>query len=175
MSDEQTQPQEELHDEVMIDGDDSELSRCEEERDKYKDGWQRAVADYHNLQKEVERQKSEWALWSKRQILEDFLPIYTNFKTAFAHRPGDPTDKSWTNWADGIGYIMKQFGDVLRSHAVEEIKTVGEAFDPAKHEAVGEEASDAPEHTIIREVETGYMMSGKVIKVAKVIVAGRDA
>lgn len=147
------------------------LTACQQERDTAHAGWQRATADYHNLQKEVERQKADWAVWSKRQIIEDFLPVYTNFKTAFGHKPAEETDKSWSNWATGIGFIMKQFGDILKSHGVEEIKTVGEVLDTTRHEAVGEEISDAPEHTIVREVETGYVMGGKVVKVAKVIVA----
>jgi molecular chaperone GrpE len=151
------------------------LVECQRERDKFESGWQRAVADYQNLQKEVERQKSEWSVWSKRQIIEDFLPVYTNFKTAFSHQPQGLDNKNWNNWASGIGFIMKQFNDILKSHGVEEIKTVGEILDTTRHEAVGEEASDAPEHTIIREVETGYTMGGKVIKVAKVIVVKQDS
>ena len=75
------------------------------------------------------------------------------------------------SWAQGIGLIMKQLGNLLTSHGVEEIKTVGEQFDATYHEAVGEEESEFPEHQIIREVEGGYRREGKVLKVAKVIVA----
>lgn len=138
---------------------------------EYKAGWQRAQADYQNLQREVAEQKKEWAAWSELRVLEEFIPVYDNFKKAFSHHPENGDDKKWSNWAQGIGYIMKQFGDILKAHQIEEIKTVGEQFDPRLHESVGEEASDAPEHTIIRELEGGYMMKGKVVKVAKVIVA----
>lgn len=134
-------------------------------------GWKRAIADYKNLQQEVSRQRSEWAAMSERTILQEFLPVYDNFKKAFAHPRGTET-KEQENWVKGIGYIMKQFGDILKTHGIEEIKTVGEIFDPTKHESVGEESSpSSPPHTIIREVEGGYMMRGKVMKVARVIVS----
>jgi molecular chaperone GrpE len=79
--------------------------------------------------------------------------------------------KKVKNWIDGIGFIMKQFENVLKNYNVEEIKTIGEMFNPEQHEAIGQEDSDKPEHTILKEVDAGYMMKGKIIKVAKVIVA----
>ncbi len=134
----------------------------------YKQKWLRAVADYQNLQKETARQREAWATMSERGLLEEFLPVYSNFKKAFSVQRLGNGDDSWTK---GIGFIMKQFGDVLKAHGIEEIKTVGEMFDATRHEAVGEDESAEPEHTIIREVESGYTMNGKVIKVAKVIVS----
>ncbi len=144
------------------------------EAEDYKAGWQRAQADYKNLQKEISEMRSEWVRMSEQQILEDFIPVYDNFKKAFVHHPeldGDDAGKKIKNWIDGIGFIMKQFEKVLKDHDVEEIKTVGEIFNPEQHEAIGEEDSDKPEHTILKEVDAGYMMKGKIIKVAKVIVA----
>lgn len=163
----------------------SNCEKVETEREEYKAGWQRAQADYQNLQREVERQKTDWALWSELRILEEFIPVYEHFKKAFYHADNvvnggndeantlaEAMEKHWLNWKKGIEYIMKQFGDILKAHGVEEIKTVGEAFDPVKHEAIGEEeSSTAPEHQIVREIEGGYMLKGKVIRVAKVVVA----
>lgn len=140
--------------------------KCEE----YKAGWQRAQADYQNLKREVESMRGEWARMSEQQILEEFLPVYDNFKLAFGLQTSDYGSEQ-QNWVKGIECIMKQFEKILKDHGVEQIKTVGEIFNPELHEAIGEEASDLPEHTIVREVEAGYMMKGKVIKVAKVIVA----
>jgi molecular chaperone GrpE len=142
---------------------------------EYKAGWQRAQADYINLQREIDLKRSEWAQMSEYLILSDFIPVYENFKTAFNHHPELNADneehKQMKNWADGIGYIMKQFGDVLKNHGIEEIKTIGEKFDPAFHEAVGEEEKeDAEAGAILKEIEGGYKMGEKVLKPAKVIV-----
>lgn len=152
---------------------------CEESNNKaeeYKKDWQRALADYKNLQKETSERRGEWAQMSKAQILEDFIPVYDNFKSAFFHHPILQADneehKQMKNWIDGIGYIMKQFGDVIKSHGIEEIKTVGEKFDPNMHESMGEEEMEGKEAgVIIKELVAGYKMGNKVIKAAKVIIA----
>jgi molecular chaperone GrpE len=140
------------------------------ETEEYKAGWMRAQADYKNLQREISEQRSQWAMMSELQILEEFIPVYDNFKLAYRHQTTDYSPEQ-QKWVDGIGYIMKQFGNILKTHGIEEIKTVGEMFNPEFHEAMSEEESDQPVHTIIREIGSGYVMKGKVIKVSKVIVA----
>lgn len=152
-----------------------ECDKNKSEAEENKLSWRRALADYKNLQKETQTRMGEWAKMSEQQILEDFLPVYENFKKAFALHPELQADneehKQIKNWTDGIGYIMKQFGDVMKNHNLEEIKTVGEKFDPKYHEAVGEEESaEAKEGTILKEIDGGYKMGDKVIKAAKVII-----
>lgn len=145
---------------------------------EYKLGWQRAVADYQNLQKETAARRAELVSMSEQQILEEFIPVYDNFKKAFSLKPVTE-DKQTQNWINGIGFIMQYFAGVLKSHKVEEIKTVGETLDTKLHESVGEEdppsatggGGDQPHGTILKEVEGGYTMNGRVIKVAKVIIA----
>jgi len=136
----------------------------------YKDKWIRAHADYQNLQKEISDQRGQWVKMSKMQILEEFIPVYENFKKAFAHEvEGEHT--SWENWKKGIEYIKKQFGDILTQHGVEEIQTVGVLFNPAEHEALSEEVSDEHEEgAIIRELSGGYKVGNKVLIAAKVVV-----
>lgn len=155
--------------------------KCEElekQCEEFKTGWQRALADYKNLQREVEQRRGEWVKMSEVEILEDFIPIYENFKQAFAQdftnglQTGEPTNSATDNWKKGIECIKKQFAEVLKQHGVEEIKTVGERFDPALHEALGEEVIEEKESgEIVREVSGGYKMGGKVIRAARVIVA----
>lgn len=140
------------------------------EDNEFKDKWLRAQADYKNLQKEIADRRGEWAAMSEAQILEDFLPVYDNFCKAFAHEIKNG-EKDFENWKKGIEYIMQQFWTVMKNHGIEKIETVGKMFDPNIHEAVGEEKEEGKkEHEIIREVDGGYTMNGKVIKVAKVIV-----
>lgn len=147
-----------------------DCEKSKEETEEYKSGWQRALADYNNLKNEVAKEKADWAVWSEQRILEEFIPVYGNFKKAFAVETGEMT-KEQENWATGIKYIMKQYGDILKNHQVEEIKTIGEKFNPVFHEALGEEQSEAEEGTIVKEIDGGYTVKGKVMKVAKVIVS----
>lgn len=143
----------------------------QKQAEEYKSGWVRANADYQNLLRETTEKRSEWVRMSELQILEEFIPVYDNFKKAYSHQPAEGEEKKWQNWAQGIQYIMKQFADIIKNHNVEEIKTVGELFNPHLHDAMGEEESDQPEGTIIREMDAGYTMGGKVVKPAKVIIA----
>ena len=142
------------------------------EREEYKQNWQRALADYQNLQRETAARRSELVSMSEQQILEEFIPVYDNFKSAFRSKDQLEWSKEQNNWITGIQYIMKQFGDVLKAHNIEEIKTAGERFNPKFHEAVGEEEDEKFESgNIIRELQSGYVMGGRVVKTAKVIIA----
>ncbi len=146
-------------------------SQLKAQATEFKTAWQRALADYQNLQKETTARRAEWATLSEQMILEEFIPVYDNFKKAFAAKNNIAWSKEQENWVSGIGYIQKQFSDILKSHQVEEIKTVGEKLDTRLHESVGEEERDGQESgTIIREVDGGYMVKGRVLKVAKVII-----
>jgi len=153
-----------------------DCEKYKSESEEYKNGWQRALADYKNLQNEINTRRGEWAQMSETQILEEFIPVYENFKKAFFHHPEVNTEneeqKTFKNWIDGVGFIMKQFGDILKAHGVEEIKTVGEKFDPKFHEAMGEEEQENTEsHIVLKEMDGGYKVGDKVIKAAKVIVS----
>ncbi|MBI5451991.1 nucleotide exchange factor GrpE [Candidatus Gottesmanbacteria bacterium] len=146
--------------------------KVEVECAEYKAGWQRVLADYKNLQTEIEKRRGEWAQMSEMQALGDFLPVFENFKKAFSVVETQDIASPSENWRKGIEHIMKQFADVLKQHGIEEIETVGKKFDPALHEAAGEESVDGKEAgEIVREVAGGYKMVGKVICAAKVIVA----
>lgn len=143
-------------------------ANCEE----FKQGWQRALADYQNLQKEVALRRGEWAEMSEEQILREFILVYDNFKKAFAYRSAAGDDKKIEQWVQGISHIQRQFAEVLQRHKITEIPTVGEKFDPARHQAVSEEASEgAPSGTIVKEVEGGYLLGSRVIRAARVVIA----
>jgi molecular chaperone GrpE len=147
----------------------------QKQMEEYKLGWQRALADYQNLQKETAARRAELVSLSEQQIVEEFIPVYDNFKKAYSFHPevdASEEGKKIQNWITGISFIMKQFGDVLKSYKVEEIKTVGEKLDTRVHEAAGEEEVEGKEPgTIVREIDGGYTMGGRVIKPAKVIIA----
>lgn len=148
-----------------------ECEKLKIECEEYKTNWHRALADYQNLQKETATRRAEWAQMSEQQILEEFIPVYEHLKAAFGLRTTDYSTEQ-QKWIDGIAHIMNQFNSILKSHGVEEIKTVGEKFNPELHEAVGHEPMEgAGEDEIIKEISGGYTMGGRVIKAARVIVA----
>ncbi len=132
----------------------------------------RAMADYQNLQKEVARERAEMGQYATLRVVERFLPVFDNFNVAMSHMPKSD-DKAVVNWAMGVGFIQKQIEGAMKDLGLTPIKTVGEKFDAAKHEAVGEEPGDSGQASglIIKEVQPGYEVMGRVVRPAKVITA----
>jgi molecular chaperone GrpE len=119
--------------------------------------------------KETEIRKIELIRYANEDLIREILPVLDNFKTAFRQIPEKEKDSAWVV---GFSYIKKQLEDVLKNHNVEEIKTVGEQFDPVHHEAVEHVQRDGVKSgEVIEERKAGYKLNGKVIQVAKVVVA----
>jgi len=143
---------------------DKELSYEEllKKSDEYLNGWKRALADYHNLERETEKKRSEWLKMANEDLLFVFLPLYDHLKLALKHSQAEKED-----WLTGIEHVTAQFKKVLEENGVTEIKTVGEEFNPEIHEAIKKESD---KNIITREIKAGYKLNGKVIYPAKVIV-----
>lgn len=149
-----------------------------EEEKEWKSEYLHALADYDNLKKNVAKEKIEMGTFAKGMAGVEFTAVYDNYKKALAHRPNldeikeTPAGKNVEQWLVGVEYIKKQFIEALSQMGVEEIKTVGEKFDPAYHEAIGEaESKDVEPGIILQEVDGGYKMGDRVIKAARVIIS----
>jgi molecular chaperone GrpE len=150
------------------------IQNLEEKCAELEANWKRALADYQNLQKEVARERAEMGQYAILRAIERFLPVLDFIKQAISHQPSGVSDKSIQNWIDGIGHLAKLFEDALKDLGLVPIKTVGEPFDPLRHEAGGEEESKVKgqrSNVIVREIQPGYEMGGKVVRPAKVIVS----
>ncbi len=132
------------------------------------DGWKRAAADYQNLKKEMATKQEEWIPFAQSMVFRGLLPILFHMSQVFVHIPEDQMGSSWYT---GLRNIQKQFDDFLRSSKIEKITTVGEIFNPSLHEAVGEEHhEDCRDHEIVTEVQPGYLLDGKLLIPARVII-----
>ncbi len=147
--------------------DDQKIEDYPKLAEEYLAGWKRAMADYQNREKEIAREREDMVLFANRAMILDLLPILDNLKTAAAHLPPETMSVG-----DGVRHVVRQFEDLLRAHGVSPIETVGHAFDPARHEAAGEEsADDKPSGTIISEVQSGWMVGERVLRPARVVIA----
>lgn len=144
-----------------------EIEKLQAQCEEYLNGWKRAKADYANLKKESEDRQRIFLDVAKAGLIMEILPIYDNLKKALIALPAENNA-----WAEGIRAIKKQFEDFLKQNGIEEIKTVGENFNPEFHEAVSREQKEGVEpDMIISELSSGYLMKGKVLVAAKVVVA----
>ncbi|MCC7523105.1 nucleotide exchange factor GrpE [Candidatus Uhrbacteria bacterium] len=140
--------------------------------DEYLSGWKRAQADYQNLKKDTEREKSEYAKYANERLLSDLLPALDQFALALQHIPSEDADqKSWNNWLTGIKAVQSLWEQAAKAQGLERIDASG-VFDPQKHEAVGSEEAEGKESgSIIRVMQEGWSLNGKIIRPAKVIIA----
>lgn len=146
----------------------SELEELKEKRDEYLAGWQRARADYLNLQKQTTKKVADTIKHANEALLLEMFPMVDHFKYAFK---GIPEEERESNWLVGIEHIQSNFIRILEEHNVEVIATEGEQFDPELHEAVEEVDGDEGNSGVVaEEVATGFRLNGKVIQPAKVKV-----
>ena len=145
------------------------LEECQKKRDEYLAGWQRARADFLNYKKEEMERIKEILKYGNENLISKILPILDNFEKAEKEMPDD---KKNDKLLEGILQIKTQFQDFLKNHGIEEIKTIGEKFDPNFQEVVQEiEKSDCESGTVIEETQKGYLLNGKVIRPAKVKIS----
>lgn len=146
----------------------SKSDELEQKLGEYMQGWQRAQADYQNLQKETVKWKEDFVQYAKADLIMEILPVFSNYKIALEHIPAEDKNKDWVM---GVQHIFQQLKTLLDKQDVQEIKTVGEAFDHNLHDAVGHEMDEnQAEDIILKEIQPGYMLKDKVLLPAKVII-----
>lgn len=146
------------------------LKACQKERQEYMDGWQRAQADYLNLKKELDQEKTRAKENAKVDTLASILPALDSFEMAFANKEAwEAVDK---NWRVGIENIYAQLIDALEGCGITQDNPLGEAFDPHIHDSIEsvETENPAQENTVAEVIQKGYRTKETVIRPAKVRV-----
>jgi len=144
------------------------LEECQKLKEEYLAGWQRARAELLNYKKEEMERIGEIIKYADLGLILKILPILDNFEIAEKKLPENlKTDEN----VKGILQIKNQILDFLKNQGVEEIKSVGEKFDPNLHEVVEEvEAKDKEPGIVIEEIQKGYKINGRLLRPAKVKV-----
>ena len=134
----------------------------EELDDRYK----RILAEFENFKKRSGKEREGLYNSILSDVVEVMLPIVDNLENAAKVETVDE------NYKQGIELVLKQFKDVLSSKGVEEIKALGETFDPELHEAVGSIQDDnLGEKEIAQEYRKGYKIGNRVVRHSMVVVA----
>ncbi|MFW0837963.1 MAG: nucleotide exchange factor GrpE [Candidatus Komeilibacteria bacterium] len=135
---------------------------------EYQQGWQRARADYENLQKETTQWKESFGQYAQRTLLQELLPVINHYELALQHIP---VEQKEADWIKGIYHIHKQLQDFMTKMGMTKIDTVGQPFDHQWHEAVGEDQDEnQPDGIILKEMQVGWRQGDNVLQPAKVIV-----
>jgi len=175
----------------------SKITEMEKKCEDYLSGWQRAQADLVNYKKDESRRMEGLVKFANEVILVELISFMDEYDIALGHLPKKVRNEN-KEWASGLDSIVKKFSQFLEKMGIKKIKTVGEVFDPLKHESVGQveyqgsqkskdqgqkpegkvdvvveevQASSGQADKVVEEVQAGYEMHGKVIRPAKIKIA----
>ncbi len=130
----------------------------------------RALADAENVKKRLLREADEMKKYVGESILGDLLPVLDNLDLALAHT--DNLDDVCKNFVIGVDMTRKLFLDAVKNHGLEQVEAArGVEFNPAIHEAVGTaDEADLNDNQIAQVVQGGYILKGRLLRPAKVMV-----
>ena len=155
---------------VSVDSQKKEEKNYEALWDKYL----RLQAEFDNYKKRSYREKLEFVKYANEGLILELLEILDNFERGI--KAADQK-KDFDLLHQGVDMISRQLHSLLESKGLVKIKTKGEKFAPHQHEAIEvTEADDAQEDVIAEELQSGYLLNGRIVRPAKVkVVKAKEA
>jgi len=153
----------------------NDLQSLESELTAQKDLYLRLAADFENFRKRTGQEIDRRAAAQKEEFIRELLPVIDNLERALAHADA----ASPQQLRQGVEMTLQQLKQLLRRHGIEADPSLGEQFDPHRHEAVATRQDDSqPDHVVLETFQEGYRRGDKVFRPAKVVVnhlAGQGA
>ena len=146
-----------------------DLAAVTRERDEYLDRLQRLKAEFDNYRKREARLQSERAQHAAERLVKDLLAVLDDLERALeaaAHHEEAKLE-------EGVALVHRALRDTLAKEGLAEIETDGR-FDPHVHEALLSQPSEAEEGSVIEVVQKGYRLGDRVLRPARVVVAGAN-
>jgi molecular chaperone GrpE len=143
-----------------------------EDEEPLKNQMLRLQADFDNFRKRTQRERGELFQMANETLFLEILPVIDHFEMGFKSAEEHKTDCSVT---EGFRMVYNQLLDVLKKFNVTAIDTIGESFDPHRHESLLHMPSDKPAGTVIEQIRRGYMLGEKLLRAAQVIVSSGPA
>jgi len=144
-----------------------EVEQLKEDLRRGQESYLRAIADFDNYRKRVERDRASAIRAGKIDLIRPLLDVVDNFERALQHMDGAPSSV-----VRGIKAIYRQFLGILEAQGISSFNSLHQKFDPAVHEAVGSIESDRyPPDTVVEEIHRGYRWGEELLRPARVVVA----
>jgi len=145
----------------------SEVERLKEELRREHDLYLRALADYDNYRRRIERERTTAARSGKREIILQLLDVLDGFDRALQHLDDAPSSVS-----EGLQLLQRKLLGLLEAQGVTPLQSLGETFNPELHDAIGTVQSDDAElGTVAEEMQRGYRWGDDLLRPARVRVA----
>ena len=138
---------------------DKKIKKLEKKISELENRWKRALADYLNLEKRIEKEKESWVKFSNAVLIDKLLGVLDDLERAEKHFK----DK-------GLTMAVDQLRRILQSEGVEEIGAQGKRFDAEAMDCVA--VVKGAKNVVVEVVNKGYKLRGRVLRPAKVKVGG---
>ena len=149
------------------------LAELEGEIARLKDTVLRSNADQQNQQRRHQREREELRKYATAGLLEDLLPALDSLALGLESAS---TQADGRAVAEGFRMAVGQLRGILAGQGLVEVNPTGQPFDPARHEAVGSEASaTVAEGTVLRVARAGWLLHDRVLRPAAVFVSAGPA
>lgn len=146
-----------------------QLLEKDEELHTLNDKYLRLAAEFDNYKRRVQRDQQDTIRFANEKLFKDLLPTLDNLERAL--QSGREQDRI-EGLLEGVDLTYKHFLDTLQKMGIQQVSSVGEVFDPAKHQAVGQvESTTIPENVIVDEYQKGYFVHDRILRPAMVTVA----
>lgn len=160
--------------EAFLDARGAEIETLQAQITELKNAVLRERADSDNLRKRFEREKESALKFGSEKLIKELLPVIDSLtlglEAAKAHEAEGR--QALDHFIEGSSMTLKLLLDVLQKNGVIELDPVGEKLDPELHQALSVIPSpDAEPNTILHVAQKGYLLNGRVIRAAQVIVA----
>ncbi len=150
-----------------------ELKESAQKANEYWDKMLRMQADLENNRKRTEKDRQDFIRFANEGIIVELLNILDDLERAVSLAESKQEDLPV--FLKGVEMILAHLYDMLKNYGVKPIEAQGKIFDPNFHEALMQVDDDArPEHTIVEELQKGYLMNDRVIRTAKVKVSKKN-
>lgn len=141
---------------------------------KAQENWDRLLrtqADLENYRKRVARERQDLVKSANEKLLLDLLVPLDHFEMGLQSAQSRGGETAADPLHKGMSMVLAQFQQFLKAHGITEIQALGQTFDPALHEAVAHQPSDAPEGQIIQQIRKGYRFNDRLLRAAAVVVS----
>lgn len=129
----------------------------------------RAVADFENFKKRALKEKDEVQRFGNEKLLKDFLPVFDNLDRALG---AAKSVDDFESLRKGVEMIRKLFEDALSKHGIKAFSSVGQLFDPTRHEAMtAVETTQMPPSHVHSEILRGFTLNDRLVRPALVVVS----
>jgi molecular chaperone GrpE len=149
----------------------SQIETLTREKSMIYDQLLRRQAEFENFRKRFDRERAEIYQRTRAEVLLELLPVLDNFERALVSLETSGDDPEALH--QGVALIHKQLKDAVTKMGLQPVESIGKSFDPNVHEAITVEPTDEhEENTIIEEFQRGYKLGDRLLRPARVKVAG---